>query len=101
VRCELPVELAVQRAKQRLCDPKRVSDATPQIAEELFHRFEELDELPPETVLRLDTSRPLETQIAEVALAVDQLARRGGPAGRSGSPESEPVREQPWELPSR
>jgi aminoglycoside phosphotransferase family enzyme/predicted kinase len=101
VRCELPVELAVQRAKQRLCDPKRVSDATPQIAEELFHRFEELDELPPDTVLRLDTSRPLETQIAEVALAVDQLARRGGPAGRSGSPESEPVREQPWELPSR
>ena len=46
VRCEVPLELALERAARRLGDPRRVSDATPQIAEEQFRSFEELDEHP-------------------------------------------------------
>ncbi|MFI4984588.1 MAG: AAA family ATPase [Solirubrobacterales bacterium] len=71
VRCEVPLELALERAAQRQHDPQRVSDATPQIAEEQFHAFEELDELPAGSVLRLDTAQSVDAQIAEVARAVD------------------------------
>jgi hypothetical protein len=85
VRCEVPIDLAVERARRRLHDPQRVSDATPQLAEEQHRAFEELDELPPGRVLRLDTSRALDEQLAEVTSAVD----RCGPHRRSG--ESHPA----------
>ncbi len=75
VRCEVPLELAMRRAAQRLHDPRRVSDATPSIAAEQFRVFEELDELPAESLLRLDATQTLDTQVAELARAVD----RGGP----------------------
>ena len=81
VRCEIPLGLALQRAARRLHDPQRVSDATPQIAEEQFHAFEELDELPNNSVLRLDTAQTLDTQIAEVTRAVDRRGMEGA-AGR-------------------
>ncbi|HVA19849.1 MAG TPA: AAA family ATPase [Solirubrobacteraceae bacterium] len=81
VRCEVPLELAVQRATRRLHDPLRVSDATPQVAEEQFRAFEELDELPEGSVLRLDTAQTLDTQIAEVTRAVDRRGAEGA-AGR-------------------
>ena len=71
VRCKIPLELALERAARRLGDPRRVSDATPQIAEEQFHSFEELDEHSDGTVLRLDTAQVLDVQIAEIARAVD------------------------------
>ena len=71
VRCEVPLELALERARRRLGDPARVSDATPQIAEEQFCVFQEIDELPAGNVLRLDTAQPLEEQLAELALGVD------------------------------
>ena len=71
VRCKIPLELALERAARRLGDPGRVSDATPQIAEEQFHSFEELDEHSEGTVLRLDTAQVLDVQIAEIARAVD------------------------------
>jgi len=81
VQCQTTLEVALRRAARRLHDPQRVSDATPQIAEEQFRAFEELDELPDNSVLRLDTDQALDTQIAEVTRAVD---RRGveGAAGR-------------------
>ncbi|HEY5046311.1 MAG TPA: AAA family ATPase [Solirubrobacteraceae bacterium] len=72
VRCEVPLELAVQRATRRLRDPQRVSDATPQIAAEQSRAFEELDELLPESLLRLDATQTLDTQVAELARAVDR-----------------------------
>ena len=50
VRCEVPLELALERAARRLRDPQRTSDATPQIAEEQFRAFEELDERPDRAV---------------------------------------------------
>ena len=71
VRCEVPLELALERARRRLGDPARVSDATPQIAEEQLRAFEEIDELPAANVLRLDTAQPVEDQLAELALGVD------------------------------
>jgi hypothetical protein len=67
----VPLELALERATRRLGDPARLSDATPQIAEEQFCAFEELDELPGANVLRLDTGQPLGDQLAELALGVD------------------------------
>jgi aminoglycoside phosphotransferase family enzyme/predicted kinase len=81
VQCQATLEVALRRAAERLHDPQRISDATPQITEEQFRAFEELDELPDNSVLRLDTNQALDTQIAEVTRAVD---RRGveGAAGR-------------------
>ena len=63
----------MERARRRLGEPARLSDATPQIAEEQFHAFEEIDELPATNVLRLDTAGPLEDQLAELALGVDAV----------------------------
>ena len=77
VRCEVPLGLARERAARRLHDPQRISDATPQIAEEQFHSFEELDELPNNSVLRLDTTQTLDTQVAEVTRAVDRRSAEG------------------------
>ncbi len=78
VRCEVPLELSLERAARRLGDPQRVSDATPQIAEEQFGSFEDFDELSEGTALRLDTARALDAQIAAIAHAVDSRGL-GGP----------------------
>ncbi len=76
VRCEVPLELALERAARRLGDPRRVSDADPRIAAEQFHNFDELDERPGAAVLRLDTAQALGTQIAQIARAVDDSSGR-------------------------
>jgi predicted kinase len=73
VRCQVPLELALERAARRLHDPRRVSDATPQIAEEQFRAFEELEESSDGSVLRLDTAGAVSAQVAEVARAVDRV----------------------------
>ncbi len=78
IRCEVPLALAVERAARRLHDPQRVSDATPQIAGEQFRIFEELDERSDGSVLRLDTAQALDTQVAEIARAVDRFGLGGG-----------------------
>jgi hypothetical protein len=79
VRCEAPLELVLERAAQRLRDPGRVSDATPQIVEEQLRDFEEFDESSEGSVLRLDTTKSLEMQVAEVARTIDA---RDGPKPR-------------------
>jgi len=73
VRCEVPLAVALERAAQRMHDPGRVSDATPEIVQEQFSSFEELDELPAGSVLRLDSSQTIHAQVADVASAVDHL----------------------------
>jgi uncharacterized protein len=78
VRCHVPLELAMERAARRLHDPQRVSDATPRIAAEQFRAFEELEELPADSVLTLDTRQAMDAQVAEVAGAFDRLSRHGG-----------------------
>jgi uncharacterized protein len=77
VRCELPLELALARAHQRLRDPARASDATPEVVEMQFAAFEELDERSEGTVLRLRTDRPLPDQLTAVQRAADGLLREG------------------------
>jgi uncharacterized protein len=93
IRCEVPLELARERAAQRLHDPRRMSDATPQIAEEQFHTFAELHELPADSVLRLDTAQPVDAQIAEVSRALDRRWPRS--AARSTSSPACMRSEQP------
>jgi uncharacterized protein len=78
VRCHVPLELAMERAARRLDDPARVSDATPRIAAEQFRTFEELEELPADSVLMLDTRQAMDAQVAEVARAFDHLSRHSG-----------------------
>ena len=73
VRCDVPLELVLERATQRLRDPRRVSDATPGIAEEQFRAFEEVDERSGDIVLKLDTAQALAVQVAEIARTVDGL----------------------------
>jgi aminoglycoside phosphotransferase family enzyme/predicted kinase len=72
VRCQVPLELACERAAQRLSDPRHVSDATPQIVEDQFNSFEELEELPTREVLQLDATQSVEAQIAAVELTLDR-----------------------------
>jgi uncharacterized protein len=84
VRCEVPLELALQRAARRLRDPRRVSDATPEIAEEQFRDFEDFDARSEGPVLRLDTSQPLDGQVAQVALATDRCGSHRASCGSEG-----------------
>jgi uncharacterized protein len=84
VRCEVPLELALQRAARRLRDPRRVSDATPEIAEEQFRDFEDFDARSEGPVLRLDTSQPLDGQVAQVALATDRCGSDRASCGSEG-----------------
>ena len=80
VRCEVPLEVALQRAARREHDPARVSDAGAQIVAEQYRSFQPLEELPQEDVLELDTLAPLDTQALTVTRALDRLlhARAGG-----------------------
>jgi len=71
VRCRAPLAVASERAARRMGQAGHVSDATPQIVAEHYRTFQELSELPSESVIELDTQRPLDVQVAEVARAVD------------------------------
>ena len=71
VRCRVPVAVAVERARRRLREAGRVSDATPEIVAEQHRSFEALEELEPACVLELDTEQPLADQLVELTLALD------------------------------
>jgi predicted kinase len=77
VRCEIPLGVALRRAAQRLDDPHRVSDASPEIVAEQYHSFQPLEELPPNNVFELNTQLPLDTQAFRVTRAVDRLLSAG------------------------
>ncbi|HYM55029.1 MAG TPA: AAA family ATPase [Solirubrobacteraceae bacterium] len=77
VRCEVPLEVALERAARRMGDPDRASDATPEIVAEQYRSFQALEELRPGSVIALDAEQPLDVQVAEVTRAVDRrLAAR-------------------------
>ena len=88
VRCEVTLELALERAARRLHDLQRVSDATAQIVEEQFGSFEEFDEPSDGSVLRLDTAQALDVQVAEIAGAVDRCLLHAGVPESRGVPAS-------------
>jgi aminoglycoside phosphotransferase family enzyme/predicted kinase len=85
VRCEVPLEVALERAERRLADARRVSDATPQITERQFRGFEELDEPSDGSLLRLDATQAMDAQVAAVARAVDGFGLCGGAADAAPS----------------
>lgn len=79
VHCRVDLESALMRARARMGEPERISDATPEIVERHYREFEPLAELAPERVLELDGELPLERQGNEVVLALDRrMARASG-----------------------
>ncbi len=86
VHCEIPLEIALQRAERRSRDPARVSDAEPSIVLEQYRSFEALEELPPGDVLTLDTRPALDAQAIRVTHSLDRLLRvRASAPGGPGS----------------
>jgi uncharacterized protein len=81
VRCEVPLEVALARAAQRVHDPRRISDASPEIVAEQYRSFQALEELAPDNVLVLDTQLALDAQAARITRAMDHLLSAG--AGRA------------------
>jgi uncharacterized protein len=99
VLCTVPVTLARQRAKRRLTDPLRASDATPAIVAEQFESFQALTELDRETVLELDTRASLPSQLERVAAGLDgppagELARGRRRRRRGAEPRASRARER-------
>ncbi|HXR29496.1 MAG TPA: AAA family ATPase [Solirubrobacteraceae bacterium] len=94
VRCEVPLEVALERAASRM-RAASVSDATPQVVAEQNRSYEALEELPAETVLTLDAQRSLEDQVAEVTGAVDRLLAHHTPpdSGQSADAADAPAAE--------
>jgi len=84
VRCRVTRETALARTAARAHDPQRISDATAAIATTRARRFQELDELPPTSVLALDAERALSAQVASVAGAADELMRVSVPRAPRG-----------------
>jgi aminoglycoside phosphotransferase family enzyme/predicted kinase len=72
VRCDVPLAVALERARQRLHEATSVSDAGPEVVAERYRTFEPLDELPPAGVLELDGRLPLDAQVQRVTRAVDR-----------------------------
>ncbi len=84
VRCEVPLEVALERAARRTADPARLSDATERVVRSHYREFEPIDEVSTEHSVVVDTIAPMRDQMAEVAAAADRLlAARGARGPRS------------------
>jgi uncharacterized protein len=83
VQCRVSLATAMRRARERMREPGRVSDATPEVAEAQYAEMQAPSELPAERLLELDCELPLERQANEVALALDRPG-----AWRGASPEA-------------
>jgi uncharacterized protein len=82
VRCQVPLAGVLERARRRMGERGRVSDATPEIVERQYAEFEPLSELASEQACELDGQAPLERQADEATLALDRRMRtqeRSGP----------------------
>jgi predicted kinase len=77
VRCDVPLEVALERAASRMHDPDRISDADPQIVAEQYRSFQPLEELAPGSVIELDATLPLDIQVDEVTRAIDRRLAAG------------------------
>jgi aminoglycoside phosphotransferase family enzyme/predicted kinase len=77
VSCQVSLQTALARAQLRMSDPRRVSDATPQIVAAQHREFQAPEELAEESVLALDCEQPLEDQLGDLTAALDrQLCAR-------------------------
>ena len=75
VYCDVPLQVALERAARRMSDPERVSDATPEIVRAHYSEFAALREQPGTQVVSVDTLGPVDLQVAEVTLALDRRPR--------------------------
>ncbi len=76
VECRAPADVLEQRAHQRQDDPRRVSDATPEIAAALGHDSEPLDEVEPDRRIELRTDRPTSEVVADLEAWLDERMAR-------------------------
>jgi len=82
VHCQVPLEVALERAARRVGDPERVSDADPLVAARQYRSFQPLEELPPDSVIELDTRLALDVQVGEVTRAIDRRLAACAGGGR-------------------
>jgi hypothetical protein len=80
VRCDVPLQVALERAERRTHETGHVSDATPEIVAEQYRSFQALEELAPGSVLEVDTRQALDAQVAEVTRAVDRRLAPSAPS---------------------
>jgi aminoglycoside phosphotransferase family enzyme/predicted kinase len=77
-QCEAPAEVILERARLRESDPRRISDATAEIAAAQLAEFEPLDEIEPRRHVILRTDREVDVLVDAVEAALDaRLAREG------------------------
>ena len=89
VECRAPRDVVRRRAAERLADPDRVSDATPDIALRQHDAFEPFDEVPATGHVTVRSDLPVDALVEEVGDALDRrLPRRHAP---TETPRSVPV----------
>jgi predicted kinase len=76
VYCRVSLATAMRRARERMSEPARVSDATPEVVEAQYAEMQPPRELPAERLLELDCELALERQANEVARALDRRGAR-------------------------
>jgi aminoglycoside phosphotransferase family enzyme/predicted kinase len=80
VECRAPADVVVARARRREADPRRVSDASPEIAARQLAEFEPLDEVDPEQHVLTRTDRDVHAVVDAVEAALDARLAGGGMA---------------------
>jgi predicted kinase len=76
VECLAPAAVLAKRAAVRASDPARVSDADPQVVQDLLGDWDALDEVGPDEHLALRTDRPQEEVVGDVIALLDQRLLR-------------------------
>jgi uncharacterized protein len=76
LECRAPAAVLAARARRRLADPGRVSDADESVAARLRHDFEPLDEVPPERHLTVRADAPLDACLEELWALLDLRLER-------------------------
>lgn len=72
IECQVPTSIAIKRARQRERDPKRISDATAEIALQQHNQFEPLDAVPLNRRTKVRTDRPTEEIVNELEALLDK-----------------------------
>ncbi len=97
VRCGASLDGSRSRAGLRVADGSRAGSVQPIAAEQHGSGFEPFDELPADSVLELDTRRPLDEQVAELTRAVDRRLSLGNRYGSGVRPAWRLLHSQsPW-----
>jgi aminoglycoside phosphotransferase family enzyme/predicted kinase len=80
--CRAPIDVLRRRARARLADPQRVSDAGPALAARLAERFEPLEtDIAPQNHLIVRSDRPVARLVADIVAMLDSRLALPEPAG--------------------